>query len=311
MKHNYRKISGRMIAILSVLATLNASAVIVSGERNTTGEGAGDGWDYVGGIGAASGVFLGQYGGDYWVMTAQHVGAHDFTLNGTTYTPVAGSAKQVGGVDMIMYKINVAEGDVLSTYKNLTFSEGDSCIGIGSEVVMIGYGGAGQDANSTSWKVDTSTNPDTWATGENATGTLDREGYYYTGGHTKSWGTNLVLDMQCEHEEQPGWYLRVAFDDREGDAQGVVGDSGGGMFFYNHETDTWELAGIMDLVTKYNGQPGNAVVYGNATYGVPIINHIDEIYSILGITRAIPEPASTALFALGGMLAAFRRRRAA
>src|SRR5271170_1227159 len=49
------------------------------------------GWNYVGAIGSASGVYL--YNG--WVITAAHVGAGNFVLGTTTYTPIAGTTRSL------------------------------------------------------------------------------------------------------------------------------------------------------------------------------------------------------------------------
>jgi hypothetical protein len=42
-----------------------------------------------------SGVYLGNYHGKSWVLTANHVGLGSFGLGGITYSAVAGSAHQL------------------------------------------------------------------------------------------------------------------------------------------------------------------------------------------------------------------------
>ena len=49
------------------------------------------GWDYVGQVNGASGVYL----GNGWVLTAAHVGAGNFTVAGLSYAFVGGSATSI------------------------------------------------------------------------------------------------------------------------------------------------------------------------------------------------------------------------
>jgi len=73
-----------------------------------SGWGASDvtGWDYVGTVNGASAVYL----GNNWVITAAHVGAGTFSLGGTSYTVVSGSAQGVtksngDTVDLTLFQI--------------------------------------------------------------------------------------------------------------------------------------------------------------------------------------------------------------
>jgi len=106
----------QLVAALLLLALAPARAVIVSGgdgTQNTTSPGStpasSQGWSYVGSVNYsdgslnASGVYLGEYGGSYWVLTANHVatdGLGSYTLNGTTYGFVTGSGQRVGTLDL-------------------------------------------------------------------------------------------------------------------------------------------------------------------------------------------------------------------
>lgn len=74
------------------------------------------GWDYVGTINGASGVYL----GNGWVITASHVGASTFTLGATSYSPVANSAVRIlntdplfanWATDLVVYKVAGVGGE--------------------------------------------------------------------------------------------------------------------------------------------------------------------------------------------------------
>ncbi|MFZ4683912.1 MAG: hypothetical protein ACOYMS_15510, partial [Terrimicrobiaceae bacterium] len=85
-----------------VLFAAHAQAVIVSGTDgtiNTTGTNAGGGWDYVGAVNGAGGIYLGEYNGGYWVLTARHVNAGTFVLSGSTYNYVAGTVVGINNAD--------------------------------------------------------------------------------------------------------------------------------------------------------------------------------------------------------------------
>lgn len=96
------------------------------------------GWDYVGTVNGASGVYL----GNHWVMTAGHVGAGDFTLQGSTYNAVGGSTVGFGLADFIVYQIATAP-----MLPSLTLSPS---VSVGNEVAMLGFGGGAE-----SWGLNT------------------------------------------------------------------------------------------------------------------------------------------------------------
>jgi hypothetical protein len=77
-----------------------------------------------------------------------------------------------------------------------------------------------------------------------------------------------------------------------GEAQALIGDSGGGLF-HKRTDGMWELTGILDAISTFNGQPGQTAVYGNATVAIDIATYQAQIAAI------IPEPASGAMLVLG------------
>ncbi len=275
------------------MAWTDVSAVIDAG---TVSGSPGEGWDYVGTVGGASGVYLGEYDGAYWVLTANHVGLGNFTLGADTYSYVAGSGKQVGSLDLYVFKIDVTAGSSLLSLSNLTLS--DTSPTVDTPVVLIGNGGANRGSSLTYWSVNSSI----WT--ETTSNLANASGYKYSDGRTRSWGTNNVAGSLVSDGTE---MLYTVFDARNTEGQAAVGDSGGGMFVYNATTGHWELAGLMTEVATYGGQPSDTVVFGDETYAVDIASYRDEI-----LTEVVPEPAGCGLFLIGaaGLLFATRKNRA-
>lgn len=114
----------------------------VDGWYNTTGEAGITGWDYVGSIGGASAVYL----GNGWVLTAAHVTLNlssTFTLGGVGYE--ISDITSIGNADLKMFHISM---DL--SLPALTITGTQSLLDAGSGVVMIGYGGA-SGAGAESW----------------------------------------------------------------------------------------------------------------------------------------------------------------
>lgn len=174
------------------------------------------GWDYVGQVNDASGVYL----GNNWVLTAGHVTLggtpSSFILNGVTYSAVPGSAQglvgSTGTADITLFQLTLAPD-----LPALTIS-GAPPTPNSSKVVMIGFGGG------KTWGYNTVTG----TTGVNLGGfhSSDFTTAYGTFGHgPNAFTNNAVL---------------------------VVGDSGGGDFLFNSATSSWELAGINEAVNGAN-----------------------------------------------------------
>jgi hypothetical protein len=174
------------------------------------------GWNYVGDVGSAGGVYL----GNNWVITAGHVGANNFVLAGITYNLVPGSAKGItnsdGTADLTLFEIATAP-----ELPELTIGSSApvalSASGPGEQVAMIGYGGG------KSWGLNT-------ITAIGLTGSA--EGYYYeTSDFETAYGTTTA-----------GTYSAT------NDAVVISGDSGGGDFSFNDFTDSWDIVGINEGV---------------------------------------------------------------
>lgn len=169
-----------------------------------------DGWSYVGQVNGASGTYL----GNGWVVTAAHVGAGNFSLNGTTYSLMSGTITSLtgGNVDLVFFQVSSPPSLPalrISQLPPVPFSGPSGA----SQVAIIGYGGAGYET----WGFNT-------VTGINLTlAILGRTTTdFYTTNGTITIGTNSVTN----------------------NAQLVTGDSGGGDFIYNSATSHWELAGV-------------------------------------------------------------------
>jgi len=226
------------LSLCALFSLIQAGAVEINGGTfNTTaptssdipdwvtGWGASDvtGWDYVGTVNGASAVYL----GNDWVLTAGHVGAGNFSLGGTSYTVVAGSAQGVtnsngSAADLTMFKLTLAPNLpalTIATSPPVAASTGQA----GSSVAMIGYGGG-----SESWGLNT----------VNYINYSASVGGYISNDFLTFYGTS----------SSPS-YANNAFL--------IGGDSGGGDFIYNSSTQTWMLAGINEA---YDGQNDSYMV---------------------------------------------------
>lgn len=266
------------------------------------------GWNRVGkvGTGAGSGVYLGQG----WVLTASHVGAGDFTVNGQTYLAKQGSLERLKNADdsltdLIVYELQTSPtlGDVRISSTRPTAS---------SLVTMIGYG-LEQQPEMLFWDA-------TWGVLPSPSG-ASYYGYALGGDYTKQWGENVLLPFSAQQPNENGLVdsgsgavssFATQFVDAGVDstyAQAVPGDSGGAVFYKNGSL--WELAGIMHATSTRPGQNKWATVaYGQYTYIADLSVYRDQIVTI----TAVPEPGTVGLavaaVATGILGRGLRRRKA-
>jgi len=257
--------------LLGVLAVFVPRArAIESGASYYTSDPGSAPWNYVGAIasanGDASGVYLGDYNGTNWVLTAGHVGAGSFTLGGFTYDAIAGSAFSIANgngspADLSLFQISGTPG-----LADLTIAA--SAPPGGATVQMIGFGGG------------------------------------------KSWGTNTVYgysNYTLDGTPYGGMgIVTLASGEGGNGAQGVSGDSGGGMFY--DVSGNWILAGTLSGVGDI--MAGGGTDLGQGTVAVDLADYSGQILSDID-SVAIPEPSNYAVtMGLGVILALpFCRRR--
>jgi len=296
-----RKLFIFLLAVLTVASSTSLFAVVIgsgngSGNTNSPSGPNGDlGWNYVGMVNGGSGVYLGAYGGANWVLTAGHVyndgGSRNFSINGAVYQSVSGSGTNIAGLDLYAYQITVGQGTGLSLLSNLTLA--GTSPAAGETLTMIGNG-KNRAASETYWRVNTGSTPYTW--GEVRPPFFSNaSGYKQLSSSSKRWGSNLADGVVTVNSTS---MIQTTFDDQSGianEAQAAVGDSGGGVFVPMNN-GSYQLAGIMDLVTAYSGQPDNTAVFGNVTYSIDVASYRSAILN------SIPEPGEFWLLILGGGL---------
>jgi len=298
-----RKLCIFLLLVLTVTSSTSSFAVVIgsgngSGNTNAPSGSNGDlGWNYVGMVNGASGVYLGAYGGANWVLTANHVGFGDFTLDGTTYSEIVGSGRQIGSIDLYAYQITVGQGTGLSLLSNLTLA--GTSPAAGETLTMIGNG-KNRAASETYWAVNTSSTPWTW--NESSPPFYNASGYKQLSSSTKRWGSNQADGVVTVNSTS---MIQTTFDQSgiSNEAQAAVGDSGGGVFVLMNN-GSYQLAGIMDLVAKYSGQPDNTAVFGNVTYSIDVASYRSAILN------SVPEPSEFWLLILGGVFLAWVLLRA-
>ena len=259
------------------------------------------GFDYVGKLNGSTGVYLG-YG---WVLTANHVGAGTFALDGTNYSYNGVDSHQIGEADLRIFKLST--NPMLAPLQIATTSPT-----VGTDVVMIGAGRS--PVSEETWHVDTDPDPWVWNTSAFPGSDFTASGYTTSSTtKTKRWGTNVVeaLDSDFTYSGYSTPMSAIITDfDAGGEAtafesQAVTNDSGSGLFVYNGSA--WELAGAIVTVATYSAQPGGAssALFGNLTIALDLVAYAADINSII-----IPEPAAGAyLVACVSLLLVTRRRR--
>lgn len=260
------------------------------------------GFSHVGRLRGSTGVYL----GNGWVLTANHVGAGDFTLGGSTYNYDGVNSHQISSVDLRVFKLSTAPLLAPLTIASTSPS-------LGAEVVMIGAGRTPSASTPTTWHVDTDPVNWVWSTSSFLDEDITLNGFTAIDTKQERWGTNVV-EAIAEDVTYSGYapadMIVTDFDETGGtsfEAQAVLNDSGSGLFVDNGSG--WELAGTIVTVDIYNNQPSgvSSALFGNLTYAVDLSQYVDEIESYY--LAPVPEPSSFAFYiGLSVFLQLLRRR---
>jgi hypothetical protein len=193
---------------------------------------------------------------DGWVLTAAHIGAGDFTLGGTTYTLVAGTAKRLGNgtADLLMFQVTPQPpvspvNIILNPLPN------------GTPITLVSVG-PGRGSIPESW-----TDPDTL---------IVYPGWQVYATSAKRWGLNTVSsDPRGFFPRFDGHSQLFGAAYTQGPNHESVawsGDSGGGVF-----TSDGQLAGIIDNLVKFGSPPQDAALYGFSTVFIDLSYYWREI----------------------------------
>ena len=184
------------------------------------GESGVTGWDYVGTVNEASGVYL----GNGWVLTAGHVGAGDFTLNSGggnatySYNGVSHSFSDANGpTDLTVFQL-----ETMPSLPPLSLATSDPSdfvnTSAGDNAAMIGYGNGIK-----AWGYDNVTIANQLINPEN----------------TSFVSNDFVMAL--------GSVSNMTTSSPDNQAYFIGGDSGGGTFIYNAALQKWQLAGINEV----------------------------------------------------------------
>jgi hypothetical protein len=297
--------------IVLALTRAAPAVVVVSGASNTTAPSGQPYFNNLGVVGAATGIYL----GDRWVLSANHVAPSlPATVNfgGSNYATQVGSFQRIKNplgsglstfTDIVIFRLVADPG-----LPSLAIAAGSPTVG--TDVMMIGRGRT-QEASPTYWQVTVNPGPgdDIWTELVFPDPNINAAGFKTTDTRTIRWGENNVAanGLTTAYGHGDVRYFSTTFDGgaKTHEAQGVAGDSGGGVFSTTDGGITWTLSGMMVAVSTYENQPSGSytAVLGNATANADLSFYRDEILKV------IPEPGSALLGIIGCCGMVLRRRR--
>jgi hypothetical protein len=284
-------------------------AVVVAGgdgTQNTTAPADDFGFAHVGRVfDTLDGFYTsGIYLGHGWVLSAYHPVRNatldgflfgDVIFGGISYGVNASSAIRLKNADnsltdLALFQLNAEVPGLNPLVISASTPSG------GSSVILAGNG-LNREPGLTHW--DALWN-ETAAPGVHS-------GYKAAGGQSLRWGTNnlegiainLVTDVNAGFGVVRS--IRTDFDNVSGEAQAIVGDSGGGLFYKRGAS--WELLGIVHAVSPSAGQPPNTAVFSNITFAANLPDYRSQIISV------VPEPSSAATITAAALFLLHRRQR--
>ena len=285
-----------MSSLLLCSAAPSFAVIDATSTTNTTNPNNGVPWDNVGSVNGGSGEYL----GNGWVLTANHVGAGAITFGIDTFTPDGQTVRLTNPSDSSPTDILLFHLTLTPTLPSLVISS--STPATDSIVDLVGFGRIRGSAQHNFSTVDYGT----------------KTGFDWSSSGAKSYGTNRIMPGGVGDQNNLGFgTLQVfsldftqspIFGQTAHEAQVATGDSGGGVFYYNPTPPLsaparWELAGMIDALGSYVF-PLPASVYGDESYIADLATYKSQINAVV----ATPEPGVMALLSVG-LLALGRRRR--
>ena len=224
-----------------------------------------------------SGVYLGNYHGKSWVLTANHVGPGSFELGGGTYRAVAGSAHQLLNPDSTLSDILLFQIDGDPGLSPLNRASGSPKNN--TQVYMIGFGQSGQP-NRSYW-IDAG---GPWIPAVAGDPAANRIGYQWTGVQPgpEHWGGGSVVGSTLGINQTRAFYTK--FLDQKNNAGAAAGDSGGGVFI--RQGAQWQLVGMIDALSGLTNQSaGTSILNGNINVIADLSQYRGQIDAFLSPIR--------------------------
>jgi hypothetical protein len=283
----------RAIVVLAAVVLCCARAapgLIISTDQDLADTASDGGFPYWGNVGwrglrtgsnsDGSCIYLGRS----WVLTANHVGAGNVTLNGVEYAYISGTVSRIASADAKVFRIANPPADL----QPVTIYADE--LATGTDVRMLGTG-LDQDPTRTYWRLTGGGTVWEETTQHNA----DASGFYWSDPpvRVKRWGTNRISDV---YTSGGNYFFQTSFDrgDTTYEANAADKDSGGAVFV--NTGATWQLAGISVGLSTWMGQPAAAVDWvswssttsGNSTVMVDLTRYRDEIIAKTPQPKPIP-----------------------
>lgn len=251
-----RRCCAAVLLVVGALVAPAGAVVIATGSDtpNLLPPGNDPGWDNVGRVGNASGVYL----GNRWVITANHVNGGSLRLSdGREFAATVGTSARLPAVgasqnpDLRIFRL--AEDPGLPSLSIATAAPS-----VGEKVMMIGAG-VDRATQLHGWQ------PSLFQWNEVPLRNATFLGFSLLSTSHMRWGLNYVDSASTLRADQT-FEFSTSFDRPSVpfEAQAVLGDSGGGVFHLND--GAWELAGLMLTVQLLGNQPGGTVVFGDRTF---------------------------------------------
>ena len=262
---------------LSASQLMNTKAIVLaSGDSaaNPSGSRTGLPLDHVGIVNnGESGVYLGNYHGKSWVLTANHSGPGSFVLGGITYNAVAGSAHQLLNPDSTLSDIMLFQIDSDPGLPTLNLAPTSPTNR--TQVYLIGFGQSGQP-NRSYW-ID---HGGAWIPTSAGDSAANRIGYQWTGVQPgpERWGIGSVVGSTQGINQTRAFCTK--FLDQTNNACGTGGDSGGGVFVC--QGNQWQLIGMLDALSGLANQPaGTSIFNGNINVIADLSQYRPQIDAIV------------------------------